>query len=170
MADAMDTSLTKLTRSQVTARFILRGDLAGLAYGPALPSQINQANGDETRAALKLGPDEWLLLACDEGVASLEQKFASFVGAVVDVTHRQIGLLLEGSQAAEFLNAAVPLDLSLAAFPVGMATRTIFDKCDIVLWRTEPQKFHIEVWRSFAPYVEGLLQTFMKDAAAPYDG
>ncbi len=38
-----------------------------------------------------------------------------------------------------------------------MCTRTIFAKAEIVLWRTAPDAFRIEVWRSFAPYVLGLL-------------
>jgi len=39
-----------------------------------------------------------------------------------------------------------------------MATRTMFMKADIVLWRTGAETFHIEVWRSFAPYVWSLLE------------
>jgi sarcosine oxidase subunit gamma len=38
-----------------------------------------------------------------------------------------------------------------------MCTRTVFAKADIVLWRTGEQTFHVEVWRSFAGYVTGLL-------------
>ena len=55
------------------------------------------------------------------------------------------------------LNAGCPLDLDLAEFPVGMCTRTVFAKADIVLWRTRADAFHLEVWRSFAGYVAGLL-------------
>jgi sarcosine oxidase, subunit gamma len=36
--------------------------------------------------------------------------------------------------------------------------RTIFEKAEIILWRTGEQSFHIEVWRSFAPYVLGHLE------------
>ena len=49
------------------------------------------------------------------------------------------------------------LDLDPAAFPVGMATRTLFTKAEIVLWRQGADTFHVEVWRSFAPYLHGLL-------------
>jgi sarcosine oxidase subunit gamma len=51
------------------------------------------------------------------------------------------------------LNAGCPLDLDLAAFPVGMCTRTVLAKAEIVLWRTSAEVFHVEVWRSFASYV-----------------
>ena len=63
------------------------------------------------------------------------------------------------------LNAGVPLDLSLKAFPVGMATRTIFEKAEIVLWRTGEQEFRVEVWRSFAPYVLAMLQAADRDVS-----
>ena len=55
------------------------------------------------------------------------------------------------------MNGACPLDLDLREFPIGMCTRTVFAKADIVLWRTRAEAFHVEVWRSFAGYVTGLL-------------
>ena len=59
--------------------------------------------------------------------------------------------------AARILNAGCPLDLDLHAFPVGFATRTLFDKIEIVLWRRAETTFHVEVWRSFAPFVAASL-------------
>ena len=50
------------------------------------------------------------------------------------------------------------LDLHPVAFPVGMCTRTVFGKAEIVLWRTEAEAYHIEVARSFAPYVWACLE------------
>ncbi|MBV1705422.1 MAG: sarcosine oxidase subunit gamma, partial [Hyphomicrobiales bacterium] len=62
----------------------------------------------------------------------------------------------------------VALDLSADAFPVGACTRTVFEKAEIVLWRTDPGRFHVEVWRSFAPYLVELLDVVRRqDAAAP---
>jgi sarcosine oxidase subunit gamma len=102
--------------------------------------------------ALRLGPDEFLLLLPEGEAPVLEGN------SLVDISHRQTGIVLEGPDAANILNAGCPLDLDEAAFPVGMATRTLFMKADIVLWRVAAQKFHIEVWRSFAPYVWSLLE------------
>jgi len=56
------------------------------------------------------------------------------------------------------LNTGCPLDLSLDEFPVGMCTRTIFGKSEIVLWRTSAAGFRVEVWRSFAAYVWRMLE------------
>jgi len=47
--------------------------------------------------------------------------------------------------------------LHISQFPVGMCTRTLLSKADITLWRTREDTFHLEVWRSFAGYVGGLL-------------
>lgn len=141
------------------SRFIYRGapEAIAAAFGVA-PSTVPMkaaANGD--RAALWLGPDEWLLLApVTDGVALRDTLSASLIdqpASLVDVGHRQLGLAVKGPRAAGLINAGCPLDLDLAAFPVGMCTRTILAKADVVLWRTAEDAFHIEVWRSFAPYV-----------------
>jgi sarcosine oxidase subunit gamma len=64
------------------------------------------------------------------------------------------------------LSGACPLDLDLQRFPVQMCTRTVLAKAEIVLWRTAPQVFHIEVWRSFQSYAQELLH----EIARPYLG
>jgi sarcosine oxidase subunit gamma len=33
----------------------------------------------------------------------------------------------------------------------------VFSKAEIVLWRRATDNFHVEVWRSFTPYLAGLL-------------
>ena len=88
---------------------------------------------------------------------TLESVLDGTAHSLVDVSHRQIGLIASGPAAARVLNAGCPLDLDLAAFPLGMATRTVYDKAEIVLWRRAATRFHIEVWRSFAPHVAASL-------------
>ena len=155
-----------LSEAPPTARFILRGAEAvrvacGMAFGAEPPSRLGPAGESAAHAALWLGPDEWLLIAdgadaADVG-ATLEQVLEGTAHSLVDVSHRQIGLIASGPGAARALNAGCPLDLDPRAFPVGMATRTLFDKAEIVLWRRAETAFHIEVWRSFAPYLVGSL-------------
>jgi len=48
---------------------------------------------------------------------------------------------------------------------VGMCTRTVLGKADIVLWRTGPDSFHVEVWRSFADYVARFLTEAARELA-----
>ena len=154
-----------------SSRFVLRGvdamTAAGTAFGVAIPGKPLTSGTNGSRSALWLGPDEWLLLAPERETAAIYQQVSSALDgiacALVDVSHRQTALLIEGAKATAVLNAGVPLDLSLQAFPVGMATRTIFEKAEIVLWRTGPESFHVEVWRSFAPYVLALLEAADRD-------
>ena len=154
----------------ITHRWILRGDAnvasgAGAAFGLDLPSQINRSTRGADRAALKLGPDEWLLLA-ERDCPALAPALAGRPHSLVEVSDRQVALPLEGPGAALILNAVMPLDLHLDEFPVGMATRTVFERADITLWRTGDAAFHIEVWRSFAPYVSGLIDLIARENAA----
>ena len=134
---------------------------AGAALGIDLAMPINRAGTQGGRSALRLGPDEWLILAPEAGADSIarliNEAIPDGVFSLVDIGHRQAGILLEGADAAAMINALCPLDLDANAFPVGMATRTVFGKAEIVLWRTGAEHFHIDVWRSFAPYVWALL-------------
>ncbi len=148
------------------SRYTLRGGAQAMAaIGPAFgvsPSlQACRAVASGTRAALWLGPDEQLLLGLEGDTDSIrsgiEAALAGIPHSLVDVSHRQTALEVSGPHAEQILNGASPLDLSLGAFPVGMCTRTLLDKSDIVLWRTREDAFHIEVWRSFTDYVAGLL-------------
>jgi sarcosine oxidase, subunit gamma len=152
---------TSVTVLPPQTRFIVRGVAAvpaiGSAFGVELPHQPCRAAQSDARAALWLGPDEWLLLAGDGEHDAIELYLtaatAVIAGSAVDVSDRQVAITLAGAHATDALAAFMPLDLDLAVFPVGMCTRTIFGKAEIVLWRKAPHEFHIEVWRSFAPYV-----------------
>lgn len=157
----------------LAARFVLRARPAGrlaacVPLGLSLPVVACRSAVAGQRAALWLGPDEWLILTpVAEGEAlatSLGAALAAEPHSLVDVSDRQIGLLLEGPRATDMLSSGCPLDLDVSAFPVGMCSRTVFAKSEIVLWRTAAEAWRVEVWRSFAGYVRGLLT----DAATEY--
>jgi sarcosine oxidase subunit gamma len=148
------------------ARHILRGapavlDAAGKTLGLSLSMPACRASVDAPRAALWLGPDERLLLgeqsSAIETASRLRQVLHQRPHSLVDVSHRQVALGVAGPQAASVLAAGCPLDLDLGAFPVGMCTRTVLAKAEIVLWRRADDSFHLEVWRSFAAYVSGVI-------------
>jgi sarcosine oxidase, subunit gamma len=136
----------------------------GRVFGVELSIEPLRASPAGERAALWLGPDEWLLLAPpdDKLAQTVEAGLDGEPGCVVDISHRQVGIDVAGAGAALVLNAGCPLDLADAAFPVGMCTRTVLAKADIVLWRRGHDQFRLECWRSFAPYVFD----FLKQAAA----
>jgi sarcosine oxidase subunit gamma len=164
-------SASRLVQSLPPAtRFILRGGpavraAAEQALGLAIPASPCRAALDGGRAALWLGPDEWLLIAADGSAASLAGALSAALQALphslVDISHRQIALAVEGPAAPTLLAAGCPLDLDARAFPAGMCTRTVLGKAEIVLWRTGTEAFRIEVWRSFAGY----LSAFLAEAA-----
>jgi sarcosine oxidase subunit gamma len=163
-----------LAEAPPAARFILRGAepvrvACGMAFGADLPSRLGPAGEGAGRAALWLGPDEWLLIADGADAATVGEVLESVLDgtahSLVDVSHRQIGLIASGPAAARVLNAGCPLDLDLKAFPVRFATRTVFDKVEVVLWRRGEATFHIEIWRSFAPYLTDSLAEAARGAA-----
>src|SRR5262249_26089908 len=156
-----------LTALPPASRFVLRGrppaiEAAASLFDAALPRHACRAAVSGASAMLWLGPGEWLLLAPEaEGgalAAALEQAMGNQPHSLVDVSHRQTGLEISGPDATATLNVGCPLDLDLEAFPVGMCTRTVLAKAEIMLWRTAPLTFHLEVWRSFADFVVRFLE------------
>lgn len=149
------------------ARFIIRGRApvvaaAKAALGFDLPTEACRAATSGIVAALWLGPDEWLVIGAegdrDRLAAALEDALAGTPHAVVDVSHRQSGVILSGPKVAFVIAHGCPLDLSLETFPVGMCTRTLVGRTEAVLWRTGEETFRIEVWRSFVSYLVAFLQ------------
>lgn len=118
---------------------------------PALPCRSSRAG---SRAALWLGPDEWLLLDDDTEAPA---PALPGIGSLVDVSHSNVGAMLGGPQAEAVLAHGCPLDLHPSAFPIGKCTRTVLGKVEIVLWREDEYSFRIEFGRSFADYVNSFI-------------
>ena len=145
------------------ARYILRGgpqvmDAAGEVLGLSIGQAACRAAVNGDRAALWLGPDEQLLLVPEGSAAEvaglLGSRLRDLPHSLVDVSHRQIALQVSGPHAVTVLSAG---RYYRSAFPVGMCTRTMLAKAEIVLWRTADAIFRIEVWRSFAAYASRFL-------------
>ncbi len=166
-----DNAKVKVVALPFASRWILRGGpdvalQAGAAFGAPPPLLPLRAVVEGSRAALWMGPDEWLLIAEDAAAglgAKLETALADFPHALVDVSHRQCAIEVAGPGAARLLNAGVALDLDLSAFPVGMAARTHLLKAEIVLWRLDAERFRVEISRSFGPYVAAVLTSSAGD-------
>jgi sarcosine oxidase, subunit gamma len=124
------------------------------ALGVALPVKPKAFETKGARSALWLGPDEWKNPALD--LAKLKA-----LHSAVDISHRNIAILVSGPAAEATLSSGCPQNLSLKAFPVGACSRTILGKVEIVILRTGPRSFRVECWRSFSDYV----MTFLTDAA-----
>ncbi len=132
-----------------------------LALGLELPQRPKHSVSANRRTAMWLGPDEWLVIDENQRDPILDLKDTAVLHSAVDISHRNIAILVSGDRAADVINAGCPQDLSLTAFPVGGCSRTVMGKIEIVLLRTGPDQFRVECWRSFAKYAF----SYLKDAA-----
>jgi sarcosine oxidase subunit gamma len=163
MSDAVARDDT-ITRTGVTIstaapmrRYALRGrDPAVLAavIGHALPTKIGETKG----GIACLGPDEFYArLPVDARLADGAEQPVS----IVDISARAVGIVLEGARAIDVLAAGCPLDL--AKWPVGRMSRTIFETVEIIVAREAETRWHVEVWRSFAPWLWAALSATAAD-------
>ncbi|UHS62257.1 sarcosine oxidase subunit gamma [Agrobacterium vaccinii] len=130
----------------------------------SLPQSPKTSTTSGLRAALWLGPDEWLVI--DQGESNLLDACAgvSAPHSATDVSHRNVAMTVSGESAEATINAGCPQDFSLNAFPVGACSRTLLSKAEVVLFRVTEDTFRVECWRSFADYVFGLLEEGARDA------
>lgn len=154
------------------ARLSLRARLDALpslekALGITLPRDPKRAVAGErsSRAALWLGPDEWLVIDEGDHRAAGEMMDAvhksGAMASAVDISHRNTAILVSGEAAVDLVSAGCPQDLSPDAFPIGACSRTVLGKIEIVLWRVSEEVWRVECWRSFADYAF----TFLTEAA-----
>jgi sarcosine oxidase subunit gamma len=137
--------------------------------GSRLAIPINSYVSDGARRTLRLGPNEWLLLApeseSDRVGREVGEALRGVFHSLVDISHRHAALAIAGPEAANVLNAGCPLDLGVRAFPTGTATRTLLGKAEIILMRTgDGPEFRVEFGRSFASYVRAFLAEAARSA------
>jgi len=169
MTDGIATTTAELRIDQAkpATRFSLRMDPAAAAKlstaaGFALDQPINRLVGD-TKLSMRLGPDEWMLVAEEQNAtalaAELERSLDNSRHSVVDVSQRNIALILSGPRATDVLTTGCPLDFHPSAFPLGTATRTVIAKSEVVIAQTADMPvYRIECWRSFGRYLDAYLR------------
>lgn len=137
----------------------------------ALPQHPNTTSGDDQRAALWLGPDEWLVVAPDGNAHRVlvagREALDDTPGSVVDLSSNRTTLRLSGPMAREVLEKVCSLDLHPRAFAPGQCAQTLVGRTQVVLWQvaTEPA-YRLLVRCSFAHYLADLLL----DAMAEFTG
>lgn len=136
------------------------------ALGVVLPQRPKTSAAKAGRTALWLGPDEWLVIDENGKDPLADCARISVLHSAVGISHRNVAISVIGPAAAATINAGCPQDLSLDAFPVGAASRSILGKVEIVLLRTAADAFRVECWRSFSDYVFTFLSEAARDAAA----
>lgn len=129
------------------ARYSLRARQAQ-ALETALQVKLPKKIGATEGGIACLGPDEWLMRAAEGAAIPTGQGLPV---AITEISERALCFVVEGPRAAETLMTGCPLDLD--TFAVGRATRTIYENVEIILIREAEDRFHVEVWRSFAPWL-----------------
>jgi sarcosine oxidase, subunit gamma len=154
-----------------TTRIALRtGDpsAVGAALSLKLPEKVGARAAAGTRTALCLGPDEWLLEAPEAEAKTLTGALADLATrlplSAVEISDREVTLALTGPAVLDLLTTGCPRDVAKLA--VGSGARTVFDTAQVVLTREAEDRFHLTVWRSFAPHVRALLDIAARELAA----
>lgn len=143
----------RIALAEPMARWSLRardsGKLAEV-LGRAVPARV----GESADGMACLGPDEWLLrLPAGSTIPDGEGQPVS----IVDISERSIGLVVEGGNAMAVLASGCPRDVS--RFPLGYSSRTIYEGVEILIHREADDRFVVDVWRSFAPWLWTALTT-----------
>ncbi|MCP4188137.1 MAG: sarcosine oxidase subunit gamma [Gammaproteobacteria bacterium] len=101
-------------------------------------------------SVIRVEPLKWWILAAEAPEIDPEQ------GSTLDISHSRTRVRITGSNAAEFLNRHMPLDLREESFPVGSAGSTAIHHVGVTLWRSEqgyelfiPRGFALSLWEGF---------------------
>lgn len=144
--------------TSVSAPKVGRDLAAGLkALGVSFP-QPNRMTGEGAVRMVWTGLGQAFLLGGDPAGLS--------GAAMTDQSNGWACLRLEGAGADQALMRLVPLDLRLAAFPVGAAARTPLNHMQMILMRPAPDVFDIMVFRSMAKSAWHEVEEAMKRLAA----
>jgi heterotetrameric sarcosine oxidase gamma subunit len=141
------TVLMELDHGAVTSIQPFPGQAKALAkalkpLGLAFPG-VNSFAGKDAALMVWSGRDQAFLIGAD---------FPDLAGvaAVTDQSGAWVTLSLSGPLAVDALARYVPIDLRLAAFPVGRAARTPLYHMSAVVMRLSEQGFRIMLFRSMA--------------------
>jgi sarcosine oxidase subunit gamma len=135
----------------------VRVDAAMLGRAPyPLPTTPNTAWEEGPRAALWLGPDEWLVLgppgAGADIVGELGAAFEGSHRSIVDVSANRVALELSGPRAKEILSKGCAIDLHPRAWRPGMCAQTMLARAQVIL-HERSDTTGILVRPSFADYL-----------------
>ena len=121
-----------------------------------LPVAPNTAWEDGPRAALWLGPDEWVILgppdAGGEIVAKLDAALDGLHRSVVDVGANRVALEISGPGAREILSKGCAIDLHPRMWSPGMCAQSTLGKAQVIL-HERADTTGIAVRTSFANYL-----------------
>ena len=130
------------------------------APGPDLPTEPNTVAGDASRAALWLGPDEWLVVGPAGSEQALADGFRAAGASVVDVSANRTTLEMRGPRVRELLEFGCPIDLDPSVLGPGRCAQTLLARANVLIWfvADDPEPvYRLLVRPSFAAYVAAWL-------------
>jgi len=140
--------------------------------GFKLPATANTWSGCIERAAIWLGPDEWLLTAPAGENSMLEGALRTALRglhhSVVDLSANRTTITLSGSDARPVLAKGCSLDMHAASFAAPHCAQTLLAKAQLILQCIDARDaFRLYVRNSFARYVaEWLIDAAAESLAA----
>lgn len=142
---------------------------AEAALGLPLPLAPNTAAAAGGRAALWLGPGEWLVAApsgAEDGIArALRRALSGQSAAVTEVGEARTIIAVSGASARDVLAKGCTLDLHAREFGPGRCAQSTLATLDVIVHQTdEVPTYELYVQRSFA----GHLWRWLEDAALEY--
>ncbi len=146
-AEAFSAQGVTISLAPQMARYSLRARQAQ-ALETVLKVKLPKKIGATEGGIACLGPDEWLMRAATGTAVPTGEGLPI---AITDISERALCFIVEGPRAAEILTSGCPLDLD--SFAIARASRTIYETVEIILIRDAEDRFHVEVWRSFAPWL-----------------
>ncbi|WP_315914858.1 sarcosine oxidase subunit gamma family protein [Arthrobacter sp. lap29] len=132
----------------------------------------NVTQGSAGSSVLWLGPDEFLLIAPDDGepgsgalAASLVEALGDGAGQVIDLSSNRTTFELAGPSAREVLEKSCAADLHPRSFATGTAITTEISKIPTVLFKNADEGFQLFPRASFADYLGRWLLDAMSEFA-----
>ncbi|MBY0269927.1 MAG: sarcosine oxidase subunit gamma [Burkholderiales bacterium] len=124
-------------------------DAVRAACGAELPVAPNTSGTGPCGEILKLGPDEWLLVA-DAG-AAWSEKMIIPGATLTDVSHARVAVRVKGAKTRDMLAKGCAIDLHPRQFPPGTCVQTAIAKINVILHQPQDADgFVLYAPRSFA--------------------
>ncbi len=134
-----------------------------VALACELPVAPNASSTGPSGEILKLGPDEWLLVA-DAG-ARWAEKMTIPGATLTDVSHARLAVRIRGEKTRDLLAKGCAIDLHPRQFPPGTCVQTAIAKISVILHQPQDSDgFVLYAPRSFA----GTFWHWLTGSAAEY--
>lgn len=127
------------------------------AVGGPLPDRPDTWTELPGGAALRLGPDEWLLTSAaarpEDWEFHVDEAAGAHGGMAVDVSAQRTCVRVRGAAARELLSFGCAIDLRPGSFPPGRCAQTLLGQAPVLLVAHAADDLALFVRPSFAGYV-----------------